>query len=98
MEALAGIPSRRLYHEALRKGLSDFAALTVSDIAARCTDSAWVTVVSDGLSDEEIAILGFDLADSVQEALAGALRRQGDDADIVVVTHGGETLPVVQGG
>ena len=98
LEALAGIPSRRLYHEARRQGLHDYAALTVSDIAARCRDSAWVTVVSDGLIDEHVSALGFERAGSVEEALARALRRQGDEAGIVAITHGGETLPVLESG
>ena len=95
MEALAGVPSRRLYHEAVRRGLHDYAALTISDIAARCTDSTWVTVVSDGLSDAHLSVLGFERAENVEQALTVALRRQGRGAGIVVVTHGGETLGVV---
>jgi len=98
LEALAGIPSRRLYHAAREQGLHDYAALTVSDISARCSDTGWVTVVSDGLTDEQVSILGFERAPSVGDALEVALRRQGDDAGIVVLTHGGESLPVLRSG
>jgi nickel-dependent lactate racemase len=96
LEALAGIPSRSLYHEAQRQGILDYAALTVSNIAACCRELAWVTVVSDGLSQDEVEVLGLDRAGSVEEALEGALKRQGNDASIVVLTHGGETLPVLK--
>jgi nickel-dependent lactate racemase len=95
MEALEGIPSRDLYHEALRMGLDDYAALTVSSIAACCRELAWVSIVSDGLTDREIGVLGFERAASVQEAIEQALKRQGDDASIAVLTHGGETVPIL---
>ena len=96
LEALAGVPSRSLYHESQRQGIPDYAALTVSNIAACCTELAWVTVVSDGLTDHEVEVLGFERATIVAEALEGALERQGDEASIVVLTHGGETLPVLK--
>lgn len=95
LEALKGIPSRNLVHEARRKGLHDYAALTVSDIAARCRELAWVTIVSDGLTGHDVDVLALDRAGSVDEALHIALRRQGQDASIVVLTHGGETVPVI---
>lgn len=97
LRALHGIPSRNLYHEALRRGIEDFAALTVTDIAARCMELAWVTVVSEGLSADEVAVLGFEHVDSLARALANAFRRQGEEASIVVLPHGGESLPVIQG-
>lgn len=95
LEALQGIPSRDLFHEAQRRGIHDYAALTVSNIAACCRELAWVTVVSDGLTEGEVSVLGLDRAASVEEALERALSRQGDDASIVVLTHGGETIPVL---
>lgn len=98
VEALACVPSREQYHEAQRRGIKDYAALCVSDIAARCRELAYVTIVSDGLSDHQIARLGLDSADSVAQALERALRRQGQDASIVVLTHGGETLPSLESG
>ena len=90
-----GIPSRNLYHEARRRGMEDYAALCVSDISARCRDLAWVTVVSGGLTAEDLAVLGVDRAESVEAALDKALVRQGREATILVLTHGGETVPVL---
>jgi nickel-dependent lactate racemase len=95
LEALAGVPSRDLFHEARRKGIHDYAALTVSNIAACCNELAWVTVVSDGLNDDALGVLGFKRAASVEEALSMALKRQGKEASIVILTHGGETMPVL---
>lgn len=96
MAALAGKPSRTLYHEAVRLGLGDYAALTVSDTVARCQELAWVTIVSDGLSEEDFRILGTGRAATVEQALATALERQGPQATIVVLPHAGECLPVVR--
>jgi nickel-dependent lactate racemase len=95
--ALHGLPSRELYHAAVRTGIRDYAALALSDTCARCTELAWVTVVSDGLTKEHVEILSLESAASAEAALANALRRQGPDASIVVLTHGGESLPVITG-
>jgi nickel-dependent lactate racemase len=95
MEALEGIPSRCLYHEAIQRDLHDYAALTVSGIAACVRELAWVTVVSDGLTDHELEVLGFERAETVQQALEKALERQGPEASIAVLTHGGETVPIL---
>lgn len=93
--ALRGLPSRELYHASVRLGIEDYAALALSDTCARCTELAWVTVVSTGLTKEHVKILGLEPAESVDAALAKAFRRQGSDASIVVLTHGGESLPVI---
>lgn len=95
IQALAGIPSRGLFHEARRAGLDDYAALGVSDVAARCRELAWVTVVSDGLSDNQLKAVGLDRAPDVHTALERAWARQGRQASVVVITHGGETAPFV---
>ena len=93
--ALRGLPSRELYRASLHLGLEDYAALALSDTCARCTELAWVTVVSNGLTKEHVEILSLESAESVEAALAKAFRRQGPDASIVVLTHGGESLPVI---
>jgi len=97
MEALQGVPSRELFHEARSQELDDYAALTVCDIAARCRELAWVTVVSHWLTKEEVSVLGLNHAESIEDAVEQALKRQGEDAAITVLTHGGETLPVLAG-
>ena len=57
-----------------------------------------MTVVSECLTEDEVAVLALDYAENVEEALERARKRQGDEANILVLTHGGETLPVVGGG
>jgi len=93
--ALSGMPSRELYHASVRLGIEDYAALALSDTCARCSELAWITVVSDGLTREHVQMLGLESNKTVERALAKAFRRQGRDASIVVLTHGGESLPVI---
>jgi nickel-dependent lactate racemase len=93
--ALHGLPSRELYRASLQRGLDDYAALATSDMCARAIELAWVTVVSDGLTGEQVEILGLESAESVEAALARAFRRQGRDASVVVLTHGGESFPTI---
>jgi nickel-dependent lactate racemase len=95
IEALQGLPSRALYHECRRLGIDDYAALALSDTCARCAELAWVTAVSDGLSAQQMKVLGLQRASTMEEALTRAFARQGADAQIAVITHGGESLPVV---
>jgi nickel-dependent lactate racemase len=96
LEALQGISTRNLYHEARRRGVEDYAALCVSVVAARCNETGWVTVVSEGLTDHDLQVLGFGRAASVDEALGAAFQRQGEDASLVVITHGGETFASIE--
>lgn len=95
MTALTGVPSRSLSIEFRRQGLHDLAALGCSEIAARCRELAWVSVISEGLSDADVTALGFERADDVDQAMARALERQGEHATIVVMPHGGEIFPVL---
>jgi nickel-dependent lactate racemase len=52
-------------------------------------------MVSPGVTPGEAHKLGFRYAHSVQEALEMALERQGRQARITVLHHGGEALPLV---
>ncbi len=95
MAALAGIPSKRMRHEAQRLGIEDLAGVNTAVVAARINELAWVAVYSHGLTDEHLRILGHERADSLQEGLQRAFERQGRDAGVLVITHGGETCPVL---
>ena len=59
----------------------------ISSSAVRALTTAEVITQEMGLPWDEIL---------VEEALERALKRQGNDASIVVLTHGGETLPVLK--
>ena len=97
MTALAGLPSKRMRHEAASRGLDDLAGVNTAVVAARINELAWVSVYSEGLSDEDLQVLGHERAPDLQAGLERAFQRQGRGAKIVVITHGGETYPVLAG-
>jgi nickel-dependent lactate racemase len=54
--------------------------------------------VTNHLSSEDIATMGFERAGSVQEALAKAFELLGRDAKVGIIPHGGETLVRMEDG
>lgn len=57
---------------------------------------AHIILVSDGVSREEAAKMGFDYAQSLQEALAMATKREGAGSAIGILTHGADIAPIVE--
>jgi nickel-dependent lactate racemase len=90
--ALAGIPSREMRLRAREMGLSDLAGVNTAVVAARINELAWVSVYT-CMSDAQLAVLGHSRASTVQEGLDRALARQGQDAKVLVITHGGDICP-----
>jgi nickel-dependent lactate racemase len=97
--AMAGLPSKLMRHEAHKLGIADLAGVNTAVVAARINELAWVSVFSEGLTDRDLQILGHERALSVQKGLERALERQGPGpgAKVIVITHGGETCPVLAG-
>jgi lactate racemase len=93
---LKGLASRVARHEAARRGMSDLAGVNVSVFMARLNELAWVSIYSEGLTDEDLDMLGCARAHSMQQAVDAALERQGPAAQVAVITHGGETCPVLR--
>jgi nickel-dependent lactate racemase len=96
MRALKGLSSRAARHEAVRRGVKDLTAVNVVVWLGRLNELAWVSLYSDGLTDDDLDVLGFARAHSIQSALDIAFKRQGPDAQVLVVTHGGELCPVLR--
>ena len=96
MRAMKGVPSKAIRHVGKTEGIEDLAGLNTATVAARINELAFVQVVSAGLSDDDLEVLGHERAGTVQEALTRALERQGDDARVLVITHGGDISPVLQ--
>ncbi len=96
LRALKGLPSRVGRHETERRRIRDLAGVNVAVALARMHELAWVSIYSEGLTDEDLDILGCARAVSVQSALDLAFKRQGPDAQVVAITHGGELCPVVR--
>jgi len=55
-----------------------------------------VCLVSDGVSDRDAVKMGFSKFNTVEEALQFLSRRYGSGSSINVLTHGGETYPVLK--
>jgi len=62
---------------------------------ARVRSHASVYLVSDGISDHEARALGFEPFAAVEEALNAAMKVDGTDARVTVLTHAPEMLPLV---
>jgi len=92
--ALAGMPSREMRLRAREMGLTDLAGVNTAVVAARINELAWVSVCT-CMSDAHLAVLGHTRARTVQEGLNKALVRQGADARVLVITHGGDICPTL---
>jgi nickel-dependent lactate racemase len=62
---------------------------------AKMRQRARVSLVSDGIPDEETRALGFTPFASLDDALAEALSRHGPEAKVTVLTHAPEMLPIL---
>jgi nickel-dependent lactate racemase len=71
-------------------------AAVLADIA-QIVDRADCVLVSPGITREETERLGFRYAGTAQEALGMAFERQGREAEVAVLRHGGHILPLVEG-
>lgn len=58
---------------------------------ARLRERYHISLVSDGLSRDEIELMGFDQYDTVEDAMAAAFSRQGPQDEIGVIPYGGHT-------
>jgi lactate racemase len=96
LRKLKGLPSKVGRHEAPRRGIDDLTAANVAVWMARMNELAWISIYSDGLTDEDLDILGVARAASLQSAVDEAFRRQGPAAKVLVMTHGGELCPVLR--
>ncbi len=98
LKTLSGVHSRDMPRVARQLHLADLNAVGCAMLMHRVNETASITVVSDGLTPEDCAILGHDHAPSIEQALESAFSRQGPDATITILTHGGESYAVVASG
>ncbi|MHA1616683.1 MAG: nickel-dependent lactate racemase [Candidatus Njordarchaeales archaeon] len=76
----------------------------VKDVVAASLAIAWgkvrrradIILVSEGISEEETEKLGFKYAETIDEALKMAFKKHGDNARIVAIPHGCDTLPILE--
>jgi nickel-dependent lactate racemase len=71
-------------------------AAVLADVA-QVVDRTDCIMVSPGIPREETERLGFRYAMTAQEAVEMAFERQGGEAKVAVLQHGGHILPLVEG-
>ena len=76
--------------------VEDLVALGLALNIAYVKERHTVCIISDGISSKEAAKIGFQKFDNVDEALEYLSRRLDHESKVNVLTHGGETYPVVQ--
>ncbi len=64
---------------------------------ARLREHYHISLVSDGLSRDEIELMSFDRYDTVEEAISAAFSRQGPQDEIGVIPYGGHTYCYLSG-
>jgi nickel-dependent lactate racemase len=91
----AALPSARI-DEMIRHGeVKDVVSAAVALAWAKSREHAPVSLVSEGIPREDALALGFTPYASVDEALQAALRHQGPEASVNVLTHAPDILPLL---
>jgi len=72
--------------------VTDIVGINVPLFIASLAGRIRTILVSEGLDAEKAAVLGFDYAPSMEEALKMAFAQQGQDATVGVIPYAGETL------
>lgn len=89
------LDSRELLHRIDTRQVKDPIAAAVCVKVALLRERNHVVVVSPGLREKEVRTMGFGYYNSVEEALEVMLVTYGQDNQVAVLTHGGETVPCV---
>ncbi len=75
----------------------DLVGVAILADVAQIVDHADCVMVSPGMSRGDCATLGLRWAATVDDALSMAFERQGGDARVAVLRHGGHILPLARG-
>jgi nickel-dependent lactate racemase len=76
-------------------GVEDLVALGLALNVVHVREKHPVCIVSDGISHKEAAKMGFQKFKTIEEAVEVFSRHYGSDSRINIVTHGGETYPII---
>jgi len=77
-------------------GVEDLVALGLALNVAYVRERHPICIVSDGISDRDAGKMKFHKFDSINEALGHLSRSLGPDSKVNILTHGGETYPIVK--
>ncbi len=95
MLAFTALPAERIERMIALGDIGDLVSGALALAWAKVRQRAAVSLVSHGIPHEDARALGFAPFSSLDDALEAALRRQGPDATISVLTHAPETLPIL---
>lgn len=93
--AITGYRMRELQDKVARKEVADEVAASLAIGWAQVKEREAVYMVSDGVTAEDARKLGFVPFPTVQAALDAALREQGGQAKVTVLTHAPDMLPII---
>jgi len=79
-----------------RREIEDFVALGLALNVAHVKERHPVYIISDGISDKQAEKMGFQKTDNFEEALDMSTKNHGPKSGINILTHGGETYPVLE--
>jgi nickel-dependent lactate racemase len=77
------------------KEVEDYVAAGLALSVATMINRHKVFVISDGLSYKDAEKIGLKKYSSVEEAILDMKRIYGDDSKVHIMTHGGDTLPLI---
>ena len=92
----AGLSSKEIDRRVRTGEIKDGTAAALAIAWAMVREKAEIIMVSDGISADEAAKLGYKSADTVDAALSMAFKKHGAKAKVTVLTHAPEVLPVIR--
>ncbi|MCK5612829.1 nickel-dependent lactate racemase [Candidatus Pacearchaeota archaeon] len=76
--------------------IEDFVALGLALNVAHVREKHPIYMVSDGISSRDAEKIGFQKFKNIMEAVESAINHHGPESKINVLTHGGETYPIMK--
>ncbi len=86
-----GLPPKQVAAGLSKGDFKDAIGAAIAVKVSRLRERYQISLVSDGLSQEEVELMGFHRYTSIEEALDGAFSRSGPQKEIGVIPYGGHT-------
>jgi hypothetical protein len=94
LEEYCRYPSKDLFGTAVKNGETDLSGVNAAVAQAIINEIADTTIVSNGLTKQDCDCLGVEHEDTLDAALGKCLAKHGDDAKVIIMTHGPKVVPV----
>jgi len=92
-----GIEPEEVADRLARGEFDDAIGAAIAVKVARLRERYHISLVSDGMSQDEIELMGFDRCESVEAAISAAFSRRGPQEKIGVIPYGGHTYCYLAG-